>query len=144
MQLRRGPPEVRTPGASPPALRVVKAPMGPVRVPRPWSPRRILDNYSLRVVAGAMLVSVPTAVLLGFVMANWSAQTTIDQAKQAAQATAQSSAVRINDWVAERKAEIRGIAQGNVGELNKPGLNARLLASVPSHPSFDTIEIFDA
>jgi hypothetical protein len=30
-----------------------------------------------RIVAGAMLVSVPTAVSLGFVMANWSAQTSI-------------------------------------------------------------------
>jgi methyl-accepting chemotaxis protein len=90
-----------------------------------------------------MLVSIPTAVILGFVMANWSAQTSIDQAKARAQATAQSSAVRINDYIAERKAELRAIAQGDVGEVSKPGLKSRLLIAGSAHPSFEILQIND-
>jgi methyl-accepting chemotaxis protein len=90
-----------------------------------------------------MLVSIPTAVLLGFIVANWSAQTSIDQAQATAEATAESTAVDISDWVAERKAELRTVAQSNVGELSQPGLNARLLASIASHPYFDAIQIDD-
>ena len=88
-------------------------------------------------------MSVPTAVLLGFVMANWSTQTSLDQAKARSEATAGSAAVRISDWVAERKAQLRAMAQGNVGNLRKPGLNARLHDSLTSQTSFDDLQIFD-
>ena len=143
MQLRRGPPEPQIPDARAPALRLVKAPIGARRTSRGWN-RRFLDNYSLRVVAGALLVSVPTAVLLGLVMSNWSTQTSIDQAKATAQATAEASAVRINDWIAERKAELRAVAQNNVGQLKQPSLNARLVAAGVAHPSFEVLQINDA
>src|SRR5258707_13832687 len=103
MQLRRGPPQVRLVDAPTPALRLVKAPRGPIGARRGERGWRSLNSFTFRVVAGAMLVSIPTAVILGFVMANWSAQTSIDQAKARAQATAESSAVRVNDFIAERK-----------------------------------------
>ena len=90
-----------------------------------------------------MLVSIPTGVILGFVMANWSAQTSIGQAKASAQATAESSAVRINDFMAERKAELRAIAQSDVGEVSKPGLKARLVTAGSAHPSFAILQIND-
>jgi methyl-accepting chemotaxis protein len=90
-----------------------------------------------------MLVSIPTSVLLGLVMSNWSIQMSSDSVKARAQATAESVEFRLTDWIAERKLELRAVAQSNVGELSKPGLNARLLASVESHPSFDDIQISD-
>ncbi|TMB87638.1 MAG: methyl-accepting chemotaxis protein, partial [Chloroflexi bacterium] len=143
MQLRRGPPGARELDAKAPALRLVRAPTGAPRAPRGRRSWRRFDNYSLRIVAGALLVSVPTAVLLGFVMANWSTQTSLDQAKARSEATAGSAAVRISDWVAERKAQLRAMAQGNVGNLRKPGLNARLHDSLTSQTSFDDLQIFD-
>jgi methyl-accepting chemotaxis protein len=90
-----------------------------------------------------MLVSIPIGIVLGVVMANWSAQTSIAQAKASSEATAESTAVRINDWLAERKAELRILAEVNTGQLSKPGLNERLVASTTSHPYFDTIQILD-
>ena len=143
MQLRRGPPEVRLVDAPTPALRLVKAPKGAVGArpaKRSW---RALNSYTFRIVAGAMLVSIPIAVILGFVMANWSAQTSIDQAKARSQATAAGTAVRIIDWVAERKAELRAVAQTDAGEMSSPNMAARLQVSAPSHPSFDTIKILN-
>src|ERR1700693_1986575 len=86
MQLRRGPPEARAPDAHRPALRLVTAPTGATPAPRGWWHSRSFDRYSVRVVAGLLLVSIPVSVLLGFVVSNWSAQTSIDQAKARAEA----------------------------------------------------------
>jgi methyl-accepting chemotaxis protein len=90
-----------------------------------------------------LLVSIPLSIVLGFVMANWSAQTSVDMTKLRAEASAEATAVRISDWVAERQAELRTVAQDNVGALSSAGLNARLVASNASHPNFEAIQIFD-
>jgi methyl-accepting chemotaxis protein len=95
------------------------------------------------VVAGVLLVYVPVAIVLGFVMANWSAQTSIDSAKARAAATAESAAVRINDFVAERRAQLRSVAQNNVDKLKAPDLTARLVATGTGQSSFDGLQIYD-
>jgi hypothetical protein len=141
MQLRRGPPDDHVLDLKQPALRLVKAPQGAKSTPRRWRGLQSFDGDFLRVVAGLLLVFIPTSILLGFVMANFSSQTAIDQTKARAEATAASAAVRITDWFAERKAELRTIAQGNVDQLSKPDVNARLLASTQFHPSFDEIQV---
>ncbi|HZK72979.1 MAG TPA: methyl-accepting chemotaxis protein [Clostridia bacterium] len=143
MQLRRGPPEGLVINAHTPALRVIKAPPGGVRTPRHERRWKSLNSFSFRVVAGAMLVSIPLSIVLGLVMATWSAQTSIDQAQARSEATAESAAVRIVDWVAERKAELRMLALNEVGTLTKPGLSDRLLAASAAQLSFDDLQIFD-
>ena len=143
MQLRRGPPPTPLPAARVPALRLIKAPAGAVRAPRGWRAWKPLESYLLRVVAGVLVVSIPLSIVLGFVMATWSAQTSIDLTKARAEATAQSAAVRITDWLGERQAELRTMAQESAGTLSSPGLNARLIASYASHPSFEAVQIFD-
>src|SRR5882724_3342110 len=77
MQLRRGPPLVRPPGPNPPAIRLLRAPTGATRTSRGWTLRRLFDSYTVRIVAGMLLVSIPLSIVLGFVMANWSAQTSV-------------------------------------------------------------------
>jgi methyl-accepting chemotaxis protein len=104
---------------------------------------RSFDRYSLRIVAGVMLVSIPTSILLGFVMSSWSSQTSIDQAKARTEASAESAAVRINDWVAERKAELRTVAQSTSDDINQSSLNKQIVDSASSHPYFETIQILD-
>jgi methyl-accepting chemotaxis protein len=101
------------------------------------------NSYSIRIVAGLLLVSIPLSIVLGFVMSTWSAQTSINQSKARAEATAESAAVRINDWLDERKAEIRHMAHDYIDEVSKPGLGANLLDSAASHPTFDNIQIVD-
>jgi methyl-accepting chemotaxis protein len=133
---------VRPLDARMPPLRLVKAPRV-TRAPRGWKRLIPFDSYSFRIVAGLLLVSVPTSIILGFVMANWSAQTSVDQSKARAEATAESVAVRINDWVAERQAELRHAAADEVGQLSNPNLNAKLAASLASHPAFDGMQVYD-
>jgi methyl-accepting chemotaxis protein len=122
---------------------VVKAPLPTSRAPRGWARLKLFNSYSFRIVAGLLLVSIPLSIVLGFVMSNWSAQTSINQSQARAEATAESAAVRINDWLDERKAELRHMAHDYIGEVSMPDLNANLLGSVPSHPTFDNLQIVD-
>jgi methyl-accepting chemotaxis protein len=105
---------------------------------------KAFDGYFLRVVAGLLLVFIPISIVLGFVMANFSSQTAIGQTKARAEATAGNAAVRIGDWVAERKAELRAVAQDHVGELSESTVGTGLLASASSHPAFTAIQIFNS
>src|ERR1700688_916716 len=143
MQLRRGPPGTALPVARVPALRVITAPVGAARTPRGWRAWKPLQSYTLRVVAGILLVSIPLSIVLGLVMSTWSTQTSIDQTKARAEATAQSAAVRIEDWVSERQAELRILAQDQAGKLGTSDLQAQLRAAAASHPSFETLQVFD-
>jgi methyl-accepting chemotaxis protein len=134
---------VHAPDARTPALRLVKAPSGP-SLPTPRGRRwEWIDSYSIRVMAGILLVSIPITVVLGIGVSNWSTQTVIDLAKTRVEATAQSSAVRIEDWVAERQAELRHVASEQVGQLSTPGLSAELSSSMASHPTFEAIQVSD-
>ncbi|MHB8588321.1 MAG: methyl-accepting chemotaxis protein [Candidatus Dormibacteraceae bacterium] len=143
MQLRRGPPGAHLPVARAPALRLVKVPAD-IRAPTGWRDWTSFSRYTLRVVAGIMLVSIPLSIILGFVISNWSAQSSIDQSKARAEATAANTALRIGDWLSERQAELRIVANENVGQLSQPWVPDRLRAAAPSHPSFQTIQLFDA
>jgi methyl-accepting chemotaxis protein len=143
MQLRRGPPSERELDSHSPQLHLIKAPKGPFRTPSRRLTWRSFDAYSVRAVAGLLLVSIPVSVLLGLVVSNFTTQTSIDVAMERAEATAATTAVRVVDWVTERKAQLRAIAQSNVGQLSKPGLNARLVDVYRSQGSFDGMQIFD-
>src|ERR1700730_13722486 len=137
MQLRRGPPGSALPVARVPALRVITTPAGGTRTPRGWRAWKPLQSYTLRVVAGILLASIPLSIVLGLVMSTWSTQTSIDQTKARAEATAESAAVRIGDWVSERQAELRTLAQDQAGRLASPDLLPELVAAAPSHPAFE-------
>src|SRR5260370_14792901 len=144
MQLRRGPPHVSAPDARTPALRLVRTPSGPGAAPgrgRRWA---WVDSYSIRVMAGILLVSSPISVVVGLGVDSWNTQTVIDHAKALAEATAESTAVRINDWVAERQAELRHVAADQVGQLSNPSINANLLAAIATHPTFEALQVSDA
>jgi methyl-accepting chemotaxis protein len=90
-----------------------------------------------------LLVSIPISIFLGFVMANWSAQTSIDQTKARAQASAESAAVRIDDWLKERQSEMRTIAQDSQGQVSSSNLGNDLTQAIASHPAFQVLQIFD-
>jgi methyl-accepting chemotaxis protein len=126
-----------------PAIHLKSIPSRATSTPSGWKPLRTFDSYSVRAVAGVLLVSIPVSILLGLVTSNWSQQTSMDQAKGGAVATVEAVGVRITDWVGERKAELKALADDAVGAVDKPWLPGRLLASDASHPAFESLQIFD-
>jgi len=143
MQLRRGPPEVGRSQTPAPQLRVVKATSPTTYERRGWARLKPFNRYSIRIVAGLLLVSIPLSIALGFLMSTWSSQTSINQSKARAEATAEGAAVRILDWVEERKAEARHIARDYTGEVSKPDLSASLRESMATHTAFESLQIVD-
>jgi methyl-accepting chemotaxis protein len=101
-----------------------------------------LGSYFLRVLAGALVVSIPVSVFLGFLVSNWSAQTSIDQATARSEIAAENAAVRISDWLTERRADLQGIALAEVGHVGSPTATD-MLGSPAAHPDFATIEVVD-
>ena len=143
MQLRRRPPEARVHNAKAPALRLVKAPIGATPAPRGWMRRRLLDSYFVRVVAGVLLVSIPLTIVVGLVMSNSSTQASLDEAKNRSELAADNAAVRITDWVSERKAELRRVALSEVGHIGTAPTARAMLGTSAAHPDFATLEVVD-
>src|SRR3984893_12597477 len=134
MQLRRGPPPVDFVDDRAPLVRVLReAPTGSVVKLPLWNRLRSLDSYFLRIVAAALVGSIPIAVVLGIVMATWGVQNSTNDAKARTLATASGAATRITDWVAERKAELRTVALDYAGQLDASTLSADLLGSAAAH-----------
>src|SRR6266851_8571809 len=110
VQLRRKPPVAGRLDPSIPALRLVKAPkITPIK-PRGWKRLGSFDSESVRIVAGLLLVSIPTSILLGILMARWNTQALIDQVQIRSEVAAESASDRTSLWVAARKAELRQLA----------------------------------
>jgi methyl-accepting chemotaxis protein len=102
-----------------------------------------MGSYFLRVLAGALLVSIPVSVFLGFLVSNWSAQTSIDQAKSRSEVGADNAAVRISDWLSERRADLQGVALAEVGHVGSASAAKDMLGSPAAHPDFSTLQVFD-
>lgn len=144
MQLRRRPPPLTVGEDGPKTIRVLKETPGAKYVP----PARLgvlrsVDSYFIRVLAAALVLVVPFGVVLGFLISNFGVQLSTQQAETRTQETAASSAIRITDWVSERHAEMRTLADGQVGEVNSPTLGANLVAEAIDHPELDKIQILN-
>ncbi|HEV2036396.1 MAG TPA: HAMP domain-containing methyl-accepting chemotaxis protein [Candidatus Dormibacteraeota bacterium] len=142
MELRRAPPRLPVAKGQAPIVRVLKpAPAGPSGAPRGSRQPAWMGSYFLRVLAGALIVTIPISVILAFLVSNWSAQTSTDQAKARSEVAAENAAVRITDWVSERKAELRGLALGEAGHVGSPSEAAAMLGTAVAHPDFVTLEV---
>ena len=144
MQLRRGPPLVRASENPPRSIRVLKeAPRASFVAPSPWRRLRSIDSYFVRVLAVALALTIPIGIVLGFLISNFSVQLATQQAEAKTQATANGASIRITDWVAERKSELRILAHHEISEVGQDSLAADLLESAPSHSAFDIIQVID-
>src|SRR6267143_2886226 len=99
VQLRRRPPVPGRIDSSIPALRLVKAPRMAPLAPHGWRRVGSLDSASVRIVAGLLLVSIPTSILLGILMSRWNTQALIDQVQIRSEVAAESASDRTSIWV---------------------------------------------
>ncbi len=109
--------------------------------PTRWRRLASVDSYFVRVLAAALVLTIPIGVLLGLLVANFGVQLSTQQAEARTQASAAGSAVRITDWLGERKTELRILAEHEIGEVGQASLGADLLAAAPSYSAFDLIQI---
>jgi methyl-accepting chemotaxis protein len=144
MQLRKRPSVAPVTAEEPPKLVVLKVPPGtrPVTPPR-WSPWRGLDTFFMRILGGALLVSLPMVVVLGAVVFTQGAKENTDAATVQTQVIATSAATRISDWLSERESDLRIIARDSVGHVGDVDLTTRVQTVTSSGFPFDAIEVVD-
>jgi methyl-accepting chemotaxis protein len=144
MELRRAPPRLPAAKGNAPIVTILKpARAGDPGTPKRWHRPDWMGSYFLRVLAGVLLVSVPISVFLGFLVSNWSAQTTLDQAKSRSEVAAENAGARITDWLGERRASLRSLAQGEVGHVGSPSIAQAMLGKPAAQPDFATLEVVD-
>jgi methyl-accepting chemotaxis protein len=126
-----------------PPLRVVKA-AGAPPARRGWTRLGSFDSASVRIVASLLLVSIPTSILLGYLMSRWSTQTLIDQIQIRSEVAAESASDRTSLWVSKRRAELRRLAAHEVGHVDSPTAAAMVLgAATGHHPDFATVQVIN-
>src|ERR1700694_5822432 len=145
MRLGRRPSATPTTVDEPPRPVVLKAaaPRPVATLPPPRRPWRVVDTFFMRVLGGALLISLPMVVVLGTVVFTQGAKTNTDAATVQAQVIATSAATRISDWLSERQSDLRIIARESVGHIGEADLTTRVQTGTSSGFSFDGIEIVD-
>jgi methyl-accepting chemotaxis protein len=111
--------------------------------PQSWKRLGLLDRASVRIVAGVLLVSIPTSILLGYLMSSWSTQTVIDQVQIRSEVAAESAANRTSLWFSERRAELRQLALSEAGHVDSPYAAAAVLGGPQAHPEFAALQVIN-
>jgi methyl-accepting chemotaxis protein len=144
MQLRKRPSASPATTEEQPKLVVLRpAPGARPATPPQWRPWRGLDTFFMRILGGALLVSLPMVVVLGAVVFTQGAKANTDAATVQAQTIATSAATRISDWLSERESDLRIIARDSVDHVGVVDLTTRVSTVTSSGFPFDGIEVVD-
>jgi methyl-accepting chemotaxis protein len=111
---------------------------------RPLSPpsgqRMHIDTFFTRVLAGLLLISLPTMVILGGFMFAQGLGSTSDAAKVRAEAAATVTVSRIEDWLREPRTYLAQIARESRVSLGSRGPDGTSLKNA-ANAFFDAIEV---
>jgi methyl-accepting chemotaxis protein len=99
-----------------------------------------IDTFFTRVLAGLLVISLPTMVILGALMFAQGLHSTTDAAKVKAEATATVTASRIADWLREPQTYLAQIAREAIGSPNPNGASLKKAANAFS----DVIEVVNS
>src|SRR5260370_10573001 len=143
VQVRRRPPVPGRIDPSIPALRLVKAAGMATPAPHGWKRLGSLDSASVRIVAGLLLVSIPTSIVLGFLLSGWNTQTLIQQVQIRSEVAAESASDRTSIWVDARRAELRQLARDEAGQVDSPSAAASELGGAAAHPDFANLGVIN-
>ncbi|GAC1484595.1 MAG: hypothetical protein PVSMB9_10470 [Candidatus Dormibacteria bacterium] len=111
--------------------------------PQGWKRWGSFDSASVRIVAGVLLVSIPTSILLGYLISSWSTQTLIDQIQIRSEVAAESASDRTQRWVEERKADMRQLASTEAGHVDSPSAAKAALGNSTAYPEFATLQVIN-
>jgi methyl-accepting chemotaxis protein len=89
------------------------------------------------------LIYIPTSIVLGFLMSNWSTQTVTDQIQIRSEVAAESAADRTTIWLTERRAELRHVASDAAGHISSSSAAATALGTPSAHPDFATLQVIN-
>src|SRR3954447_10744885 len=105
--------------------------------------REISGNFTTRLVAGLLIASLPITIVLGVLLTQTASTSLNRTTRQGGESIARSVALRMEDWVSERKESIDVIAARASGALDAPATNALLTKVEKTYGDFTVIEVTD-
>jgi methyl-accepting chemotaxis protein len=99
-----------------------------------------IDTFFTRVLAGLLLISLPTMVILGALMFAEGLHSTSDAAKVQVEATATVTASRIIDWLREPQNYLAQVARESIGSRSPNGASLKRAANA----FFDVMEVVNS
>lgn len=104
------------------------------------SPHR---RFTVRLVAVILLVSLPLMVVLAVVLTRSSSASLGDAAEHNGEALAQSMAVRLEDWLSERRGDLTVIAEEVAGDLDGPAATELLTQVDRAYGAYAALQVTD-
>ncbi len=101
------------------------------------------DTFFTRVLAGSLLISLPLMAILGVLMYAQGLQSSAQEAGLQTQASATSTAGRIDQWISQSEEYIAQLARGATAADGRPGPISTSLENA-TDPDFESIALVNA
>jgi methyl-accepting chemotaxis protein len=105
--------------------------------------REARNRFAVRLLAGMLVVSVPIAAVLAFVLTQQSSDTIVELAETDAQTVAAAEASKLDFWLAERRGDLSVLASLARGRVGDPALGSLLAEVAAAYGSYDLIVVTD-
>ena len=110
----------------------------------PQSGWRLLQRrFAVRLVAAMLLVSLPLMAVLAILLTTWASNSLTSSTESKGLRIAGAVTLRVEDWLSERRADMKLVADTASGQLGRPGTEALLARIDKSDSSYSLIEITD-
>jgi methyl-accepting chemotaxis protein len=100
-------------------------------------------RLATRLVAGVLVASLPITVVLAVVLTQKSTSSLSAEAGDGHEAVSRAVALRLEDWMAERRENLAAIASEASGRLADPATAALITSIADTSDDFDIIEVTD-
>jgi methyl-accepting chemotaxis protein len=120
-----------------PRARTLREPTGPAR----W--RSLHRLFAVRLVAAMLLVSLPLLTVLGVLLTRASSSSLSASAELKGEALARAVALRLDDWLSERRGDMTVIAGTVSGQLGRSDTKALLTTIDHTYGDYSSLEVTD-
>jgi methyl-accepting chemotaxis protein len=105
--------------------------------------RSLHRRFAIRLVAAMLLVSLPLMIVLAVLLTTESSSSLTDSAERQGESLARAVTLRLEDWLSDRRADMKVVAGTVSGQLDRPA-TALLLARIDkTYGDYSLLEIID-
>ena len=105
--------------------------------------REFWGHFATRLVAGLLIASLPVTIVLGVLLTKTASSSLRTATQQGSESVARAVALRMEDWISERKENVDVIAARASGQLDSPATAALLAKIDKTYGDFTVLEVTD-
>ena len=105
--------------------------------------RAFWGHFATRLVVGLLVASLPISIVLGLLLTTTASSSLTSATRNGSETIARMVALRMEDWISEREANVDVIAASASGQLGSPATTALLARIDKAYSDFTIIEVTD-